>query len=120
MLLARLLTFAAILAAVVTPALADKNIFDDDWTPPSTHTTKTAPAKPVPAPPSVEGPVPPPALPPPSTPGAVVTPQPAPSAIRLPAPTAAQQAAVRKAMKEVFAAQLADRTPTGRGKLAVS
>jgi hypothetical protein len=91
----------------------DKNIFDEDWTPPKATPKPAVATRPAaPAPPVAQLPVVPPA---------VVTPAPvAPAAGRLSTPAATDQAAVRKVMKEVFAKLLADRTPAGRRKLAAA
>src|SRR5689334_12292245 len=102
---------ALLLAANCTLA-AQKNIFDDDWTPPKpaetakpAETTKPRPPNPVesakPVTPDVKTPavVPPEKITPP-----VITPPAARRAI----PTREQQAASRKVLKEVFADQLID------------
>jgi hypothetical protein len=115
-----------VITALVQTASADRphNIFDDDWTPPkpATTTRPPAPAKP---------PTPPPADPPSKTApdNTAQTPKetttvspvitPAPPA-RLAVPSSTAQAAVRKVMKEVFAAQLADRSIPARRKLTTA
>lgn len=100
------------------------NIFDDDWTPPkpispAAPTARTdvggragGPRGSAPAPTTVPGPiVAPPGLP------AVAVPQ-MPGAVRLSLPAKADQAKSRQLMKQVFAKELADRTPAGRKALA--
>lgn len=101
---------------IITAALASvagaKSIFDDDWSPP----------KPSEAPkPIVVVKPPAPADPPkPAEPATTPLKDPIPAqpaAARRPVPAKADQAAVRKVLKEVFAAQLVDRSMAGRLKL---
>lgn len=122
----RRLLIPLLIAALAGAAHAGpKSIFDDDWVPPR-PVERPAPA-PVPAPSPARTPAPAPA--PTTDPAPVPTPAPTttdPSPEiktsivppkRLAVPASAEQAAVRKVMKEVFAAQLADRTIAGRKKL---
>jgi len=113
------------LLILLTPAAlqAGKNIFDDDWVAPKSTERPTTP-KPIPAPPRTPEPATTPDPTRPPDPAPTVTPSPTPeiktiivSAKRLPVPASAEQTAVRKVMKEVFATQLTDRTPAGRKKL---
>ena len=96
---------AAALLTSVAGADQGRSIFDEDWTPPKPLPTRQAPT-PAPTPP--DAPAPPPDAPPPATP-------PAP---RKAVPAQSEQAAVRKVMKEVYAAELADRSAGGRQKLS--
>ena len=103
-----LLAFCCILT-FARPVHADRqhNIFDDDWTPPKSRATASKSPAPI-RPPTPAPKDPSPAL---ATPA-----QPA----RLAIPGPAAQAAVRKLMKEVFAAQLTDRTVPARRKLTAA
>ena len=94
-------------------------IFDDNWTPPTRPESKPIEpaAKPVtPTPAFVTPKIPnevPPVKPPTVTPPTVRVPPPN----LLDIPAAEQQANSRKLMREIFAAQLADKSPVGRQKL---
>jgi hypothetical protein len=91
------------------------NIFDDDWTPPAPKATRPSAFTPGPSPPQ-------PAQGPPQPQGERPTPaSPAHAETRSPAPVPAkaQQANSRKLFKEVFAAELTDRSAPARRKLAV-
>jgi hypothetical protein len=115
MTLHRLLSAVAMLAMCLAAAsvhAAEKNIFDEDWSPPKPVVTPPPATLPVaPLPPNVAPPAP--VAPQP----VVVAPPPAPPG-RLAPPGPKEQAPVRKVMKDVFGSQLADRTPAGRRKLA--
>jgi len=116
--------FILLIACLPASTQAGKNIFDDDWVAPK-PSERPAP-KPAPAPATAPAPASDPkAIPAPVKDSATTpTPTPAPEIKqyivppkRLPVPPSHQQTAVRKVMKEVFAAQLTDRTIAGRKKL---
>ncbi|MDB5329260.1 MAG: hypothetical protein JWP03_411 [Phycisphaerales bacterium] len=109
------LVAAALWIAASAPAAGPKGIFDDDWTPPkASEPRKPSPSEPVTPPASNPPKVDPPKTDTPSEP--VSAPSSAPAA-RREVPGKAEQAAVRKVLKEVFAEQLADRSIAGRRKL---
>jgi hypothetical protein len=107
---------------------AATSIFDDDWTPPRASEAPARPAAPadvVPGTPPVKPAVAPESSsgrkdPRPAPPVGVGTPVIGEVLARRAIPTRPEQAPVRKLMKEVFAAQLADRTPPARRKLAAT
>ena len=88
-----------------------RNIFDDGWEPPK-RPAATQPAQPKPVPEPVTPPITPSVTP------AVTRPSILPAVIaRRTIPKPAEQAAVRKIMKEVYTEQLRDTSPAGRQKL---
>jgi hypothetical protein len=105
--------------SLARPVRADRphDIFDDDWTPPKSPATPSKPPTPVPAQrtPNLPPQAPTPA---PKAPAPAVATGAQPAKLAVPSPAA--QAAVRKLMKEVFAAQLADRTVPARRKLTAA
>jgi hypothetical protein len=112
---------AIVLALLVAPVSAADSIFDDNWSPPKPATPK---APPTPKPPVQPNPTPgapnlPTATRPATAPVSPATP-PAPIApvVKKAIPSAADLARSRQLLKEVFAAQLADRSIAARGKLA--
>ncbi len=113
------------LFAVPVQVVGAKNIFDDDWTPPK-EKVAPQPAEKRSNPPVEPSPNPvTPAVDPKNhdvAPPAVIIAEmaPPPTPARLAVPAKPEQAASRKLLKDVFAAQLADRTPSGRRKLAVA
>jgi hypothetical protein len=94
--------WASLAAALPAARLQGKTIFDDDWKPPA-PTEK--PAQPPPPPPA-ETPRPPDATTAPATPQ------------RRPVPPAAEQAHSRKLFRDLYAADLANRSPVARRALA--
>lgn len=98
------------------------NVFDDDWTPPAPHKpvqpptehdTAKPPVQPVPSEPAPA--TPPPAIPPPDV--SASTPSSRPSSHHA-VPGRDEQARSRKAFKELFAKELADRSAAARRVLA--
>src|SRR4051812_27220874 len=115
--------FAILLTSVAArPSLAG-NIFDDDWSPPTESIpplrARVEPKPPVGGPEVKAHPQNKAASDQP-TDSRPVTPETAPTTARHAVPKAAEQSAVRKLLKEVFSAQLADRSVAGRQKLAES
>jgi hypothetical protein len=117
---AAVLVFSAIVTAgTARGADRQRNIFDDDWTPPKTAEKARPPVTVIP-----------PAQPPADAPAKNATSkQPLPKVTpaipaapkapaRLPVPAKSAQAAVRQVMKEVYGEQLADRSVAARRKLA--
>jgi len=109
-----------LLALLLTPAAAAApSIFDDNWTPPKSE-------RPAPPPPPKADPPKPQTPATPDVPPVVDPPAPAPAVAavtpvaRRPVPSPADQARVRALMREVYAAQLNDRTAPARRKLAES
>ncbi|MEZ0266966.1 MAG: hypothetical protein ACAI43_19730 [Phycisphaerae bacterium] len=129
-------TLALILPLLATPAGAAENIFDDGWEPPARKTepvTPPRPATPTPQPPAptpAPAPVKPPAAVDPVAPPVVAQPVVVTPVVVTPvapilaeqakrnSPTPEQQAKVRILMREVYAPELADRTPAARRALA--
>src|SRR3954469_10380053 len=97
------------LARAAMAADRPRNIFDDDWTPPKTAEKPRPPVTVIPppsAPANPPGDAPKSSLPKPPSPKATPTIPAAPKpAVRLAVPDKSAQAAVRQAMKEVYAEQ---------------
>ena len=103
------------ISVVFASGLSAGSIFDDDWKEPTPSPKPTAPLG-LPAPPQPSSSAAP--QPKPAEPQPVPTAAPAASPDRRPVPPREDQARSRKLLKEVFATQLADRTPAGRLALA--
>jgi hypothetical protein len=106
--MAMFLVWVALTANIAVPSGA-ATIFDDDWTPPPA--AKKPPAHP-PGPAASDTQTKPPALPTPPPPAISATPS-----LR-PIPAQADQAKSRKVFREVFANELADRSPAARRSFA--
>jgi hypothetical protein len=120
-----------LLTALAQAALAadrERNIFDDDWTPPKTTTEKPRvtrrdlPPVTTTPPPTDSTATPPRPNSTPTSEKTTVTPKPIkpPPATHRPVPPAAQLASVRRVLKDVFTEQLADRSIPARRKLATA
>lgn len=116
------------LAQIALAADRERNIFDDDWTPPRATekprvTRRDLPPRTTPPPPTgttTTAPPRPNSSPVPEKPTVTLKPITPPPATLLAVPPAAQQAAVRRVLKDVFTQELADRSIPARRKFAVA